>query len=549
MKIHQLAAALQVLRKAIAEGIPRGAAAVLLSLMASCCALLVNLSERLRTFEDPRIAACHGALIEDLSRYTQREQLHTMIRLESTAAHLLDDVELTALRQWRAAPAEQLDLARAPQLISGRAHYQNTVDFASSWLGLNYHEAATRLANAHLVIARRHVDGREIPARHSELAQLFMQAAEVEPKRVIAAARALEKFEPADTVHDGLPLPATAAAPDGALLESHVAAALREPNRTVSKKRVSALINDYRDKHRECEPTPTGMFFRGKRGTAERWEILADGEQAEMMHSLSNQADNPRTEAGKAARACSGGKPCPDPFTSDQPAPEWSGIDAEPINEGDLSAGAQQNQNFVDPALFVDAGLAGDGDVSPAQRRLNALLAALNRKTADQGKTIAPQVAIHLRADQLSDLKDPEHLIGTTATGAKLDAATTGKLICQGELYRVVFGPDGQPLDLGRSQRFFSDAIKKAAFARDRGCIVPGCTAPPEMIEYHHDDWWSRGGPTSIRNASCLCRRHHLAIHAGLLTLVKINGLAHILLPKHVDPSQTPARNQLFADA
>lgn len=537
MKIHQLAAALQILREATLESIPRGAAAVLLSIMASCGALLVNLSQRLRASDDPRVAAGHALLIEDLARYTQREQLRTMIRLESTAAHLLNDADLSALRDWRATPASQLNLARAPKLITGRAHYQNTADFTASWLGLNYHEVATRLSDAHIVVARRHADGREIGVRHSQLANIFSQTYTVEPKRVIAAARALEKLEPSDTAHDGLPLPATAAAADGTLLETHVAAALQEPNRNVSEKRVAALISDYIEAHSQAEPTPTGLYFRGKKGTAERWEILADGEQAEMMHSLNNQADNPRTESGKAARSGSA-KPAPDPFTSDQPAPDWAGINDSPAADEALSSGAQQDPELV-----------GDGHVSPAQRRLNAFLAALSTSSAGQGKTIAPQVAIHLRLDRLSDLKDPARLTSTTANGRVLDAATTGKLICQGEIYRVVFGPDGQPLDLGRTQRFFSEAIKKAAFARDGGCIVPGCKAPPEMIEYHHDDWWSTGGTTSIHNASCLCRRHHLAIHAGLLTLVKINGLAHILLPKHVDPTQTPARNQLYADA
>lgn len=304
---------------------------------------------------------------------------------------------------------------------------------------------------------------------------------------------------------------------------------------------MAALIDDYRQQHEPAKPTPTGLFYRGKRGTAECWELLAEGEQAEMVHSMSNQADNPRTEAGKDARTnnsrCSG----EDPFSSDQPAPDWAGIS----DEGSTKESSEQKE---------DHGLAGDGQVAPAQRRLNAFLAALAHTTsggtdAEPSKTITPQVAVHLKLDSLKDLQDPNKLAAVTAHGVKLDAAVTGKLICQGEICRVLIGADGQPLDLGRSQRFFSEAIKNAAFARDRGCIVPGCTAPPEMIEYHYDDWWSRGGSTSCSNASCLCRRRHLAIHAGLLTLVKINGLAHILFPKHLDPSQTPGRNQLHAAA
>ena len=194
--------------------------------------------------------------------------------------------------------------------------------------------------------------------------------------------------------------------------------------------------------------------------------------------------------------------------------------------------------------------MGGDADVPPAQRRLNAFLAALSSGHQGPGaKTIAPRVGIHIQLKALEDLRHPEKLTSTTDHGVGLDAAETGRLMCEGAIYRVIFGPDGQPLDVGRTQRFFTEAIKRAALARDRGCIVPGCAAPPEMLECHHDDWWEHGGKTSCRNASCLCRRHHLAIHAGLLTLVKIGGLAYILFPKHVDPLQIPQRNRLYTAA
>lgn len=643
MSIHQLAAALQVLRNAITTSIPRGAAAAVLEVMASCCALLAKLSEALRGIEDPRVAAAHAHLIEQLFHDIQREQLRSQIHLESTGAHLLEDDELDALRQAGEQHAyRQLDLAAAPRLHAGRAHYTSTADFAAAWLGLNYYGAASRLHDAHLLVARRAMDGGTLTPRLAGLARLYQAPGAVDPRRIAQAARALDKFEPADTCFEGLPLPPTARHADGALMEEHVLAALAEPNRTTSEKQVSTLISDYRREHGKQRAPETGIFFRGTRAGVDCYDLRAAGEQAEQLRSLMGQADNPRTQAGKAARAARPGSSNPgrsaadaeaiergevqtDPlFSSDAPAPDWSGInsgpdsspDAGPVPDGGTGGGPAEEgrENLIDFDTWHSAGkgsqgasegqygqdisesqhaqessegqegqdsggaetghedaghgsgdaagqprteysdqdpeLGGDADVPPAQRRLNAFLAALSSGPAGPGaKTIAPRVGIHIQLKALEDLRHPEMLTSTTDHGVGLDAAETGRLMCEAAIYRVIFGPDGQPLDVGRSQRFFTEAIKRAALARDRGCIVPGCTAPPEMLECHHDDWWEHGGKTSCRNASCLCRRHHLAIHAGLLTLVKIGGLAYILFPKHVDPLQIPQRNRLYTAA
>ncbi|MHA7227331.1 HNH endonuclease signature motif containing protein [Glutamicibacter soli] len=641
MSIHQLAAALQVLHNAITTSIPRGAAAALLEVMASCCALLAKLSEALRGIEDPRVAAAHAHLLEQLFHDIQREQLRSQIHLESTGAHLLEDDELDALRRAREQHAyRQLDLVTAPRMHAGRSHYTSTADFAAAWLGLNYYGAASRLHDAHLLIARRAMDGGTLTPRLAGLARLYQAPGAVDPRRIAQAARALDKFEPADTCFEGLPLPPTARHADGALMEEHVLAALAEPNRTTSEKQVSTLISDYRREHGKQRAPETGIFFRGTRAGVDCYDLRAAGEQAEQLRSLMGQADNPRTQAGKAARAARPGSSNPgrsaaeaadqdevqtDPlFSSDAPAPDWSGInsgpdsspDAGPVPDGGTGGGPAEEgrENLIDFDTWHSAGkgsqgasegqygqdisesqhaqessegqegqdsggaetghedaghgfgdaagqprteysdqdpeLGGDADVPPAQRRLNAFLAALGSGFSGPGaKTIAPRVGIHIQLKALEDLRHPEMLTSTTDHGVGLDAAETGRLMCEGAIYRVIFGPDGQPLDVGRTQRFFTEAIKRAALARDRGCIVPGCTAPPEMLECHHDDWWEHGGRTSCRNASCLCRRHHLAIHAGLLTLVKIGGLAYILFPKHVDPLQIPQRNRLYTAA
>lgn len=78
------------------------------------------------------------------------------------------------------------------------------------------------------------------------------------------------------------------------------------------------------------------------------------------------------------------------------------------------------------------------------------------------------------------------------------------------EITRVVLGADSQVLDVGRTQRTFAGHLRRAVVARDRHCVVPGCTAPPSMSQIHHASTrWADGGATSIENAALVCGFHN----------------------------------------
>jgi HNH endonuclease len=77
----------------------------------------------------------------------------------------------------------------------------------------------------------------------------------------------------------------------------------------------------------------------------------------------------------------------------------------------------------------------------------------------------------------------------------------------------VVVGSESQVLDLGRSVRLAGPGQVQRLWLRDRGCSFPGCTVPPTWCDAHHVSWWSRGGPTDLRNLALLCGRHHTVVH------------------------------------
>jgi hypothetical protein len=99
--------------------------------------------------------------------------------------------------------------------------------------------------------------------------------------------------------------------------------------------------------------------------------------------------------------------------------------------------------------------------------------------------------------------------------GAVISAARARWLACDGQVSRVVFGPDGVPMDLGRSQRLVSRHLRRAVELRDGGCVFTGCDAPSSWADVHHRVHWIDGGQTSLANSALLCERHHTQVHHG----------------------------------
>lgn len=103
-----------------------------------------------------------------------------------------------------------------------------------------------------------------------------------------------------------------------------------------------------------------------------------------------------------------------------------------------------------------------------------------------------------------------------------------------------------QVLSVGRQQRQFNDALRRAIMARDRGCAVPGCHMPASMCEVHHVTYWSRGGETSTDNGVLLCSHHHQAVHAGALKITRVDGEFRFILHPLIDPDQVPRKNYFY---
>ena len=68
-------------------------------------------------------------------------------------------------------------------------------------------------------------------------------------------------------------------------------------------------------------------------------------------------------------------------------------------------------------------------------------------------------------------------------------------------------------LDLGRQERFFTEAQRTALATIYETCAADDCDRPYAWSELHHGDPWSRGGLTDLDQALPLCGYHHRRIH------------------------------------
>jgi hypothetical protein len=135
------------------------------------------------------------------------------------------------------------------------------------------------------------------------------------------------------------------------------------------------------------------------------------------------------------------------------------------------------------------------------------------------------QVALH----HLGDTGRPAAHVSAVVDWATLtrgqlgrcDGAFTGPVhpddvrrwLCDSTVSRIVTGPTGEPLDVGRSRRTIPAALRRALVARDGGCRFPGCNRPPGWTDAHHVVHWVDGGVTALGNLVLLCDRHHHLIH------------------------------------
>jgi len=218
---------------------------------------------------------------------------------------------------------------------------------------------------------------------------------------------------------------------------------------------------------------------------------------------------------------------------------------------------------FVDPDRAAWAKAVQDDPRSTDQLTADGFLELLKAGTAVNpnrmlgGRTpavrvltsAAPQGGGQAAEPAVAPLLDPTEVLVKIPDGtghgfiegnpAPISQETLDRLICTSGTVEVTFETDGQPLNLGREERVFSQAQRVALAARDGGCMWGDCDRPPSRTEAHHLEQWLRDhGPTDIRLGVLLCPPHHLLLHNQGWQILEHEGVYWLRPPATVDPGQ-----------
>jgi hypothetical protein len=73
-----------------------------------------------------------------------------------------------------------------------------------------------------------------------------------------------------------------------------------------------------------------------------------------------------------------------------------------------------------------------------------------------------------------------------TETNHPVPTSLLSRLACDSQITRIVFGPDSQILNVGRTRRTITGQLRRAVIARDKHCVLGQCDQPPSRCEVHH---------------------------------------------------------------
>ena len=196
-----------------------------------------------------------------------------------------------------------------------------------------------------------------------------------------------------------------------------------------------------------------------------------------------------------------------------------SGLDGRVHLRGDLDAVGGEYLHSALAALMNGDRPAGDTRCH-AERQADALVAlacgALDGGSLPDVRGERPHVRVTIDWQALCAARGtPGVAGGELGWAGPITSGTARRLACDASVVRVITGPDGLPLDVGRAQRTASAAIRRAVEIRDGHCVFASCDALPEWCDVHHVVHWAFGGPTSCDNGALLCERHHTACHEG----------------------------------
>ncbi|MGF9662296.1 DUF222 domain-containing protein [Arthrobacter crystallopoietes] len=459
--------------------------------------------------QHPEVLADCVGLFEDLSR--------TVEQLQVAGAHAVEQQGVATMT------------GREPGAPEAKSEFRDAADYLRARLRISRSEARRRIRVGAATMPRTLITGGEAPPKYEHL------AAGLAESDIGGTAATL--------IHDTLERIRPAAAPDDLAAMEHQLtrqATDTDPDtlRIIARSWEAAIDPDGQEPSDEQLAARQGVFLKGKRRGLHRFEIAATDEQYEHLITAMNTHTNPRLQTTFGESRAAGG----------------TAVAAA----GRLTTGTGQDGTGQDGTGHDGGGAEGGGAEGgrpnpgwPAPTRPQLLLEGLvgscrialstDRLPASGGHR--PQVMVTIDYQDLMNAT-AAGTAGQAVFGGLITPRTVRKMACDADLIPIVLGGKGEVLDMGRAQRLFTPAQRRALVARDKGCAFPGCTMPAHWTEAHHIRYWKKHkGRTSVANGVLLCSFHHHLIHTGDWIIESVDGIPWFIPPAYTDPSQVPRRN------
>lgn len=549
---------------------------------ATLIAALAELSPRITSNTDSRTRTCAAAqLIERAHRITEAAQLTAAETLQRTNAHQLTSASFTGIKE---ALSDLNDYAQGvtvlpeepTRTLTGRPTFKDTAELLQHVLRIGYYDARDRVQAAARLLPHIDHTGTEQAPRFPQLGK-ELATGNTSPTRLARAAKKFEEMQP-----DIKQYPNANALTDA--LETQIAESVREEDPRSTTKLFNAieitLEKGTSEPSEETLRTKTGLFYHGTKNGIAEFLLKVRAADAELIHSLCAQTDNPRTKAGDREGLANqaNGKGDEESMAADEvelvnDESSFQTVSDPSTVATDFSSSTTQGfpdflvnpatgQPFSNPedvqkltmeppdteaevlAAMNNTNYGSDG-LTPPQRHLQGLMNLLRTKGRVTGKKVTglpgPEMIIYTT---LAELEGKAVASGIGVHGQRLTPAELRQQLCNAGVIPVVMDGKSQVLDLGTEERFFPEYMRKIILSIYGGCAFPGCTVPPEHCEIHHVDPMTQGGRTEINCGVPGCSNHHHGYHTGLIKIVRApDSLFSLRLPKFMDPEQKLRRN------